>query len=98
MKARIIPKHNVSKKEKQRLKEHLQYQTKNIMRKYFKLLCVVLNDDFGFGYKRLMKVIDELSELSEKHQTDEVFWEHIDKRVIEQIGLQFEYEDYEDLF
>jgi hypothetical protein len=33
--------------------------------------------------------------LSDKHKDDEVFWAHIDRVVIDQMGIEFEREDYE---
>lgn len=65
-------------------------------RRLFKLFCVVLNSVFGFGKFRLTKLIMEVSKLIEQSKTDEIFWYHIDKKVIDQIGVQFDRENYEE--
>ena len=40
-------------------------------------------------------MIQEVQSLCVKSQEDEVFWSHIDKIVIDQIGVEFERENYE---
>ena len=96
MKARIVLTDRVTSKQKQAVKEYNRLEQKNIMRRYFKLLCYVLNENFGFGKSRLLKVIGQIEEASRLHNDDEEFWYHLDKRVIEQIGLQFEKEKYKE--
>ena len=64
------------------------------IRRMMKLMCVSLNEDFGFGAGRLSRVIECISELSAQHDHDEVYWEHVDKRLA-QIGIPFDPEDYE---
>ena len=74
--------------------EELRRQGEDCMRRFLKLMCVSLNDDFGFGPVRLSRLINRISKLSVEHITDEVFWNHIDKR-LEQMGIPFQPEDYE---
>ena len=96
MKARIVLTDRVTSKQKQAVKEYNRLEQKNIMRRYFKLLCYVLNENFGFGKSRILKVISQIEEASRLHSEDEEFWYHLDKRVIEQIGLKFEREEYKE--
>ena len=70
----------------------MERQYKLVMRRFFKLMCVSLNEDFGFGEKRLMRLITRISKVSAEHANDEVFWTHVDRR-IEQLGLEFSKED-----
>lgn len=96
MKARIPPK--FSKEQKAAIRDvvadELIKQTEEVMGRFFKLMCVQLNEEFGFGYSRLAKLITRIGDMSREHENDEVFWTHIDQR-IQQIGLPFEPEDYE---
>lgn len=100
MKARIKPTYGVTNKQKkvvaEFLKEEQQKQNKGAVRRLFKLMCVSLNDDFGFGAERLGRLINKIQMLSEEHATDEVFWEHVDKR-LGQMAVPFEHEDYNEM-
>ena len=97
MKARISPKDRISNKNKKILDEYMSDCQKDIMRRYFKILCVTLNEEFGFGAERLLKVVDKIDKVCSEHINDEEYWYHIDKRVIEQIKVPFEYENYKEL-
>lgn len=105
MKVRLNAWDNLTSKQQKELDEYVKskgleiYQTESAgdFRRYYKLVAVALNNKFGFGKKRILEVFDEISELSRQREQDEVFWAHMDKIVINQIGLKFEYENYEDL-
>jgi hypothetical protein len=60
------------------------------------MMCFVLNDEYGFGRERLLKVIDGINKISELHMEDEEFWYHLDKRIIEQMDIPFEKEKYKE--
>ena len=100
MNARIKPRYAVTKKQKKIVEEFIREQHREkgreAARRLFKLMCVSLNDDFGFGAERLGRLINKIQMLSEEHATDEVFWEHVDKR-LEQMGVPFEHEDYNEM-
>ena len=64
------------------------------MRRWIKLLCIVLHNDFGFGVDRLDRVMDGISKLSDEEKCDPVFWEHADKLLIDQMKIKFDREDY----
>ena len=49
---------------------------------------MVLNEDFGFGQQRLLKFIFKVESLAT--DTDEVFWHHIDRKLIQQLKIPFE--------
>lgn len=90
----------ISKKERERIKKEvgkeLQRQSSDLMRRFFKILCLVLNDDHGFGKVRLQRTIQKISRLSTERENDEAFWQHIDVRM-RQIGLLFDQEDYKEM-
>ncbi|QNK41841.1 hypothetical protein [Caproicibacter fermentans] len=67
------------------------------MRRWFKLLCAVLHNDFGFGAGRLDAVIDGISRLSDDQKGDPIFWEHMDRLLIDQLGIKFDRENYKEV-
>lgn len=89
----------VDKKFQERIRnevaEEMLKQTNDITSRVFKLFCVTLNKDFGFGQKRLVRLIRKIEEISKERDQDEVFWAHIDKYAIEYLGLEFKREDYD---
>lgn len=94
MKARLP----VNNKMRKRIQEETarivdqQFEKQSVImtRKLFKLMCISLNEKFGFGKKRLSCLINEISETIKESEKDIIFWEHADKIVIDQIGLPFE--------
>lgn len=56
----------------------------------FKALCYCLNRDFGFGKKRLEFLINSIRDLLDESLTDECFWEHLDRVVIDELGIENE--------
>lgn len=105
MKVRLNAWDNLTTKQRKELEEYVKskgleiYQRESVgdFRRYYKLVAVALNNRFGFGKKRILEVFDEISELSRQREQDEVFWAHMDKIVINQIGIEFERENYNDL-
>jgi hypothetical protein len=97
MRARIKPIHTVSKRQKAAVNEYVQQELRvqqvGSTRRVFKLFCVALNEQYGFGKKRLSNVLGRVTAVCEEKKNDPVFWTHVD-RVIEQIGLEFQKEDY----
>ena len=97
MKARLPQK--ISKRQegviREKVKDEYQRQGQEMSRRIFKLFCVSLNKQFGFGKYRLSRLLADISELSDAKRHDEVFWSHIDKVIIEQIGINFPRENYD---
>lgn len=94
MKARMKLNNKIQKKIKEEVRTEYDRQGQDLARRHIKLMCVALNEHFGFGKNRLMKLIQAYGDLGEERKEDEVFWSHID-RYLEQIGLDFPKEDYE---
>lgn len=65
-------------------------------RRIFKTMIFALYQDFGFGRDRCAKALKSMTEIIEHSDTDEVFWEHIDRIVIDKLKLEFEKRDYTD--
>ena len=94
MKARIPNSSKLTKKQLQAAESYSRQVVKadqeRLLRQYFKLMCYVLNRDFGFGSKRCLSVIYGISRLSAEHDHDEIFWEHLDRVIVDEIKLDFE--------
>ena len=96
MKARIPP----SKKEQKYIekvaamaaKEKLQEQQHGFTRRFYKLICYTLNREFGFGKGRLMKIINSINRTLTEHRDDVMFWNHLDRVVIDELGVKLERE------
>jgi hypothetical protein len=65
-------------------------------RRIFKTMIFALYQDFGFGRDRCAKALKSMTEIIEHSDTDEVFWEHIDRVVIDKLKLEFDRRDYTD--
>ena len=94
MKARIPNSAKLTKKQLQAAKSYSRQVVKadqeRLLRQYFKLRCYVLNRNFGFGSKRCLAVINGISRLSAEHDQDEIFWEHLDRVIVDEMKLDFE--------
>lgn len=77
---------------RQEIRRELDRQEQQRVRREYKLVCVVLHELYGFGAGRLSAVLNRLSSLSAEHDADEIFWEHIDRVVIRELGIPFEEE------
>ena len=68
----------------------------DLTRRIFKTIVFALHKDFGFGRDRCAKALKSMTEIVEHSDTDEVFWEHIDRVVIDKLKLEFDKRDYTD--
>lgn len=68
----------------------------DLTRRIFKTIVFALHKDFGFGRDRCAKALKSITEIIEHSDTDEVFWEHIDRVVIDKLKLEFDKRDYTD--
>jgi hypothetical protein len=66
------------------------------MRRLFKIVCVILHKH-GYGASRLNQIIGEIGELAAQAGNDEIFWEHTDKLLIGQMGINFKKENYKEM-
>lgn len=94
MRARLKPSAIITKSQKAAFQEYQQKQHEGNMRRTFKLMCLALREEFGFGRERCLRLIGRINQLAEEHETDEVYWSHVDK-VMEQMGVTFIREDYD---
>jgi hypothetical protein len=81
---------------KERVAEWLKKNEEHIVRRKLKIVCIALNDEFGFGAKRLAKLIFAINRISKEWDDNPCYWTMVDRR-LEQMGLPFEKENYEEL-
>lgn len=86
---------SVNKDIERYAKLEVERQSEVMIRKFFKLGAWVLNEDFGFGHDRIMKFVRQVSVLIDKSREDEIFWEHIDRQIVDRLDIPFD-RDYTD--
>lgn len=98
MKSRIKLSDKVSKNQQKMLQafcdEQFHKNAEEHTRRILKIACIALNESFSFGAERCSKFLDRITEISNKHIDDEVFWVHVDRR-LKQMHLIFQEENYE---
>lgn len=105
MKVRLSSWNGLSKKQREEIDRYIkvrglevyQAETEGLYRRFLKIMAVSLNEKYGFGKKRLIRLFDHVTALNKQREQDEVFWWHIDKVVINQLKIDFEKEPYDDL-
>ena len=90
MRARISGERRLSKADKAAIRDYIDTYERDATRRLLKLVCVALHHTFGFGPQRLRRALDAANALID--QRDEILWYHIDKLLIDQLGLEFEQE------
>ena len=58
-----------------------------------KLFVIALTVISAWAKKRLEFLIDSVNKLMNEVLTDEAFWEHLDRVVIDELGIEFEREE-----
>ena len=93
MKAHIPARAALSKEAKLAVKEYVDSYEKDCMRRFLKLSCVALHTDEKdpYGAVRLARYLKRITEPA--LNDDEIFWHHVGKLLIDQMGIQFEREE-----
>lgn len=65
-------------------------KTIDITRRVLKTIIYTLNTEYGYGIKRISRLFNSFTKMLEESSKDEVYWEHIDRVVIDKLGLPFE--------
>lgn len=89
MRASIRPKvGDRQRREIERLvQERIMEETSGIVRRYMKITCIALNQQFGFGAVRLSRLLEQIEQVSSEADRDEELWTHIEARLA-QMGIQ----------
>lgn len=77
------------------VKKELKKQQLTLVTRTMKMVSVVLHSEFGFGKERLKRVWKEIIDFAEIMDDDPVRWYHIDKELINEVGLEIPRENYE---
>ena len=65
-------------------------KTIDITRRVLKTIIYTLNTEYGYGIKRITRLFNSFTKMLEESRKDEVYWEHIDRVVVDKLGLPFE--------
>lgn len=76
-------------------KEVEQEKENDLTRRILKTFIYVMHEKYGYGVKRLAALVNDFTAKMDESSTDEVFWEHIDRVVIDELKLPFK-RDYTD--
>lgn len=76
------------KPDKKAVRDYVDRHQKDVTWRLLKLACVSLHLEFGFGKDRLGRFLMKMNSL----MGDELLWWHIDKLLIDQVGLEFDRE------
>jgi hypothetical protein len=71
-------------------KREVERKRADLTRRIFKTMMLALNEEFGFGHKRCLRALGAMTEIMERSDTDIIYWEHIDKVVVDRLKLKFE--------
>jgi len=75
--------------------KEIEERTQDRIRKILKLMCYTLNREYGYGKHRLTTTCLGIEKISLEKDDDEVFWAHIDRVVIDELGMEFDREELE---
>ena len=92
MKAHIPVSKSVRKEIDRLTDEYLKDHKEGFKRRVLKAVYYTLNREYGFGKTRIQRLDAALWELMNEAQTDEAFFEHIDRVVIDELGVDLKRE------
>lgn len=104
MKARVP---RLSKSDKRKIKSEIKFEIDkmwkemeqekedDLTRRILKTFIYVMHEKHGYGVKRLAALVNDFTKKLEEADNDEVYWEHIDRVVIDKLKLPFK-RDYTD--
>ncbi len=85
----------LAKQEIDKIWEETEKQKyEDLTRRILKTFVFVMYTEFGWGTIRLNRLIKAFNTCLEQSDTDIVYWEHIDRAVIDHLGLNFGKRDY----
>ncbi len=93
MRSRLPAVNRITLKQQKAIREQVEIEITKMNEQrtnlILKLMCYVLNREFGFGKLRLSVACQKIGDLANEHEQDEAFWEHLDRVVIDEIGIGF---------
>ena len=97
MKAHIPAAKLLPRAAKQAIAEYNDELQAETFRHWLKLSAAILHTEFGFGHDRVATFLGKISSAAENEKQDEIFWQHIDRVVIDELKLDFEPENYSEV-
>lgn len=94
MKAHIPPRQLLSTPSKKVIQSYIDVKEEEILRRCLKLAFYALNREFGFGASRLERVYEKTRDFQRDNKSDPIFWEHLDRVLRDEIGLDIPPENY----
>lgn len=85
----------VSKRIMAEIEEKVQRDQSRAIARSVKIACLILNTEFGFGLKRLVKFLDQMESRSKEVLETPEQWHYIDE-YLEKLGVCFEREDIDE--
>lgn len=61
----------------------------------FKLWIYQLHMLYGFGTTRIKRLYDAIENSIDEMENDPIFWDRVDKKLIDELNIEFPREDYE---
>lgn len=92
MKARIPPSRQMKREAYRLTMDYIEKERNKVMRRFFKLFMCVMHEEFGFGVRRLNRLVNRVNELTAQGENNPIFWKEIDHTVIDYMGIPFDYE------
>ena len=97
MNAHVPPVKRLSHSARQAVAEYNDELQAETFRRWVKLSAAILHTEFGFGHDRVATFLGKISSAAENEKKDEIFWQHIDRVVIDELKLDFEPENYSEV-
>lgn len=76
--------------------KELESEKNDLMRRFMKLMIQSM-DESGIDVEKIKEVVLKFTDLAGERDKDEVFYSHIDRNVIDELGFQFDRENYEEM-
>lgn len=76
--------------------KELEAEKNDLMRRFVKLMVQSM-DEAGIGIEKIKETVLKFTDLADERDKDEIFWSHLDRNVIDELGFQFERENYEEM-
>lgn len=89
-------KNRINDLARQNVAEWLKKNEAALTRRVLKIVCVALNDEFGFGTERLSRLVRAVNQTTNEWHDNPCFWTSVDRR-LKQKGINFEEENYNEL-
>lgn len=74
---------------RQNVADWLKKNEQALTRRVLKIVCVSLNEEFGYGAERLSRLVNSVNRTTDEWHDNPCFWTMVDRR-LEQIGIPFE--------